>query len=51
MHLQFNNMLKLLTAANDEYQYLLTEDEVLTGSRWFEEQDERIFNFKHKIIK
>ena len=48
---QFNNMLKLLAAANDEYQHLLTEDELLADSQWFEEQDERIFSFKHKIIK
>ena len=48
---QFNEMLKLLTAVNDEYQHLLTEDELLADSQWFEEQDERIFSFKHKIIK
>ena len=48
---QFNDMLKLLTAVNDEYQHLLTEDELLADSQWFEEQDERIFSFKHKIIK
>ena len=48
---QFNDMLKLLTAVNYEYQHLLTEDELLADSQWFEEQDERIFSFKHKIIK
>ena len=48
---KFNDMLKLLTAANDEYQHLLTEDELLADSQWFEEQDERIFSFKHMIIK
>ena len=30
-------MLKLLTAANDEYQHLLTEDELLADSQWFDE--------------
>ena len=44
-------MLKLLTAVNDEYQRLFREDELLTDSQCFEEQDERIFSFKHKIIK
>ena len=44
-------MLKLLTAINDEYQHLLTEDELLADSQWFEKQNERIFSFKHKIIK
>ena len=44
-------MLKLLTAVNDEYQHLLSQDELLADSQWFEEQDERIFSFKHKIIK
>ena len=44
-------MLKLLTAVNDEYQHLLTQDKLLADSQWFEEQDERIFIFKHKIIK
>ena len=48
---QFNDMLKLLTAVNKEYQHLLTEDELLADSLWFEEQDEGIFSFKHKIIK
>ena len=48
---QFNDMLKLLTAVNNEYQHLLSEDELLADSQWFEEQDERIFSFKHKIIK
>ena len=48
---QFNNMVKLLRAANDKYQLLLTEDELLADSQWFEEQDERIFSFKQKIIK
>ena len=48
---QFNNMVKLLRAASDKYQHLLTEDELLADSQWFEEQDERIFSFKQKIIK
>ena len=48
---QFNDMLKLLTAGNDEYRYLLTEDGRLADSQWFEEQDGRIFSLKHKIIK
>ena len=48
---QFNDMLKLLTAVNDEYQHLLPEDELLADSQWFEEQDEGIFSVKHKIIK
>ena len=47
----FNDMLKLLTAVNDEYQHLLTDDELLADSHCFEEQDERILSFKHKIIK
>ena len=29
---QFNDMLKLLTAVNDEYQHLLTENELLADS-------------------
>ena len=44
-------MLKLLTAVNDEYQNLLTEDELLADSQWLEEQDDRIFSFKYKITK
>ena len=48
---QFNDMLKLLTAVNDEYQHLLIENELLADRQWFEEQDDRIFSFKHKIIK
>ena len=48
---QFNDLLNLLTAVNDEYQHLLTEDELLADSQWFDKQDERIFSFIHKIIK
>ena len=33
----FNDMLKMLTAANEEYQHLLTENELLADSQWFEE--------------
>ena len=56
MHLQsqrrwFNDMLKLHTVVNDEYQHLLTEDELLANCQWFEEQVERIFSLEHKIIK
>ena len=29
----------------------MTEDELLADSQWFEEQDERIISFKHRIIK
>ena len=36
---QFNDMLKLLIAVNDEYQDLLTKDELLADNQWFEEQD------------
>ena len=48
---QLNDMLKLLKAVNDEYQHLLTEDKLLADNQWFEEQDERTFSFKYKIIK
>ena len=48
---QLNDMLKLLKAVNDEYQHLLTEDKLLADNQWFEEQDERVFSFKYKIIK
>ena len=48
---QFNDMLKLLTEANDEYQRMLKENKVFPDSQWFKEQDEIIFSFKHKIVK
>ena len=48
---QFNDMLKLLTAVNDEYQHLLTEDDFLADNQWFEGQDKKIFSFKHKVVK
>ena len=49
--LQFNDILMLLTAVNDEYQHLLTEDELFADSQWFEKQDQTIFSFPHKTIK
>ena len=48
---QFNDMLKLLMAVNDEYQHLLTEDDFLADNQWFEGQDKKIFSFKHKVAK
>ena len=34
---QVNDVLKPLTAVNDEYQHLLTDDELLKDSQWLEE--------------
>ena len=48
-------MFMSLTAANDEYQQLLTEDELLADNQWFREQDEREFiaeaNFTEQSLK
>ena len=46
---QFNDMLKLLTEANDEYQRMLKENKVFPDSQWFKEQDEIIFSFKQSL--
>lgn len=47
---QFNNFLKLLAAANYEYQQLLRKDEPMANNQFLEEQNERIITFKHNII-
>lgn len=54
MHLQsqrrwFNDMLKLLTVVNDEYQHLLTEDELLKDSQWLEEL--KWFEVVHQVVE
>ena len=45
---QLNDILKLLTAGNDEFQHLLTEDELLQIASGLKSS---MFSFKRKIIK
>ena len=40
---------KQLLLVYQEYHSLLRDDEKLADERWFEEVDERIFTFKHKV--
>ena len=47
---QFSNFLKLLAAANCEYQQLLRKDEPMANNQFLDEQNERIITFKHNII-
>ena len=46
---QFNDVLKLLTVVNDEYQHLLTEDELLKDSQWLEEL--KWFEVVHQVVE
>ena len=46
---QFNDVLKLLRVVNDEYQHLLTEDELLKDSQWLEEL--KWFEVVHQVVE
>ena len=46
---QFNDVLKPLTAVNDEYQHSLTEDELLKDSQWLEEL--KWFEVVHQVVE
>ena len=48
---QFDYIFKQLLLVHQEYHYLLEDDEKLADEEWFEEVDERVFTFKHKVYK
>ena len=46
---QFDYIFKQLLLVHQEYHSLLEDDEKLADEEWFEEVDERVFTFKHKV--
>ena len=48
---QFNDVLKLFTKVHGEYLELLCEEDLPTDTEWFEEFDEKVFSFTHKLFK
>ena len=46
---QFGYIFKQLLLVHQEYHSLLEDDEKLADEEWFEEVDERLFTFKHKV--
>ena len=46
---RFDYIFKQLLLVYQEYHSVLRDDEKLADERWFEEVDERIFTFKHKV--
>ena len=47
----FNDVLKLFMEVHGEYQELLCEEDLPTDTECFEEFDEKVFSFKHKLFK
>lgn len=47
----FSDLVKLFTTASQEYQQLLTDEDLQLHIQWIEEQEEQILCFKHKAIK
>ena len=47
---QFDYIFKQLVAVQEEYRILKEEREKFADDIWFEEVDERVFAFKHKVI-
>ena len=48
---QFNDTIKLFMSAHEEYQCLLTDEEQIADSEWYDQFDEKVFSFKHKMVK
>ena len=48
---QFDDTIKLFISAHEEYQSLLTDEEQAADSEWYDQFDEKLFNFKHKMVK
>ena len=48
---QFNDTMKLFTSTHEEYQSLLTNEEQAVDSEWYDQHDENVFSFKHKMVK
>ena len=47
---QFSSINRFLISANKEYQSLLTDEEQVADSEWYDQFDE-VFSFKHKMFK
>ena len=48
---QFNDTIKLFMSTHEEYQILLTDAEQAADSEWYDQFDEKVFSFKHKMVK
>ena len=48
---QFNDTIKFFMSTHEEYQSLLTKEEQAADSEWYDQFDEKVFNFKHKLVK
>ena len=46
---QYDYILKQLLLVHEEYHSLLDESDKYNDDEWFEEVDERVFTFKHKV--
>ena len=46
---QFNDIIKLLIPAHEEYQSLLTDEQQAEDGQWYDQFDE-VFNFKRKMV-
>ena len=47
---QLNGTIKLFMSAHEEYQSLLTNEEQAADSEWYDQFDEKVFSFKHKMV-
>ena len=48
---QFNKTIKLFISAHEEYQSLLTDEKQVADNEWYDQFDEKVFSFKHKMVK
>ena len=48
---QFNDTIKLSMSAHEKQQRLQTDEEQAADSEWYDQFDEKVFSFKHKMVK
>ena len=48
---QLNGTMKLFMSTHEEYQSLVTNEEQNADSEWYDQFDENVFSFKHKMVK
>ena len=50
LYAQYNDLVQMFMAAHGEYIILMVPEEKLEDEAWFDEVDESLFSFKHKVI-
>ena len=50
LYAQYNDLVQMFMAVHGKYVIMMVPEEKLEDEAWFDEVDERLFSFKHKVI-